>query len=96
MLLDDGFLIVAGVAWSVMSVCHQVSVQFCSPDWIRGRTSSFYILTLQGSTALGSLLFGWIASLQTIKISIMLCGVVALSGIFLIRFFPLTNDASAD
>jgi hypothetical protein len=45
---------------------------------------------------LGSLLFGWIASFQTIKISIMLCGVVSLSGLFLIRSFPLTSDASAD
>jgi MFS family permease len=96
MLLDDGFLIVAGVAWSVMSVCHQVAVQFCSPDWVRGRTSSFYLLTLQGCTALGSLLFGWIASFLTIRISIMLCGVVALIGLFLIRLFPLTNDASTD
>jgi predicted MFS family arabinose efflux permease len=96
MMLDDGFLIIAGVTWSVMSVSHQVAVQSCSPDWVRGRTSSFYILTLQGSTAVGSLLFGWIASFQTIRISIMLCGLVSLSGLFLIRPFPLTNDASID
>ena len=73
MLLDDLFLIVGGVSWSIMTVTHQVAVQFCSPDWVRGRTTSFYMLTLQGATALGSLTFGWVAQLTTIRESIMLC-----------------------
>lgn len=96
MLLDDLFLIVGGISWSVMTVTHQVAVQFCSPDWVRGRTTSFYMLTLQGTTALGSLIFGWIAQLTTIRESIMLCAVVAMTGILLIRRFPLTDDSSAE
>ncbi len=96
MLLDDLFLIVGGVSWSVMTVTHQVAVQFCSPDWVRGRTTSFYMLTLQGATALGSLTFGWIAQLTTIRESIMLCAVVSMIGILLIRRFPLTNNDSAE
>jgi len=96
MLLDDLFLIVGGVSWSVMTVTHQVAVQFCSPDWVRGRTTSFYMLTLQGATALGSLTFGWIAQLSTIRESIMLCAVVSMIGILLIRRFPLTNNESAE
>lgn len=96
MLLDDLFLIVGGVAWSVMTVTHQVAVQFCSPDWVRGRTTSFYMLTLQGATAIGSMTFGWIAQLSTIRQSIMLCAVVSMIGILLIRRFPLTNDDSAE
>ncbi len=96
MLLDDIFLIVGGIAWSVMTVTHQVAVQFCSPDWVRGRTTSFYMLTLQGTTALGSLTFGWIAQLSTIRESIMLCAVVSMIGILLIRRFPLTNSDSAE
>lgn len=96
MLLDDIFLIVGGIAWSVMTVTHQVAVQFCSPDWVRGRTTSFYMLTLQGATALGSLTFGWIAQLTTIRESIMLCAVVSMFGILLIRRFPLTDATSAE
>ena len=96
MLLDDLFLIVGGVAWSVMTVTHQVAVQFCSPDWVRGRTTSFYMLTLQGATALGSLAFGWIAQLATIRQSIMLCALVAMIGILFIRPFPLTNADSVE
>jgi MFS family permease len=96
MLLDDLFLIVGGVSWSVMTVTHQVAVQFSSPDWVRGRTTSFYMLTLQGATAVGSMTFGWIAQLTTIRESIMLCAVVSMLGILLIRRFPLTNNESAE
>ena len=96
MLLDDLFLIVGGVSWSVMTVTHQVAVQFSSPDWVRGRTTAFYMLTLQGATAVGSMTFGWIAQLTTIRESIMLCAVVSMLGILLIRRFPLTNNESAE
>lgn len=96
MLLDDLFLIVGGVSWSVMTVTHQVAVQFSSPDWVRGRTTSFYMLTLQGATAVGGMTFGWIAQLTTIRESIMLCAVVSMLGILLIRRFPLTNNESAE
>ena len=96
MLLDDVFLIVGGVAWSVMTVTHQVAVQFCSPDWVRGRTTSFYMLTLQGATAIGSMAFGWIAQFTTIRESIMLCAVVSMLGLLLIRRFPLTDHSSQE
>ena len=96
MLLDDVFLIVGGVAWSVMNVTHQVAVQFCSPDWVRGRTTSFYMLTLQGATAIGSMAFGWIAQFTTIRESIMLCAVVSMLGLLLIRRFPLTDHSSQE
>ena len=96
MLLDDVFLIVGGVAWSVMTVTHQVAVQFCSPDWVRGRTTSFYMLTLQGATAIGSMAFGWIAQFTTIRESSMLCAVVSMLGLLLIRRFPLTDHSSQE
>jgi len=96
MLLDDIFLIIGGISWSLMTVTHQVAVQFCSPDWVRGRTTSFYMLTLQGMTAIGSMAFGWIAQLTTIRESIMLCAVVSMIGILLIRRFPLTDASSAE
>jgi len=96
MLLDDIFLIVGGIAWSVMTITHQVAVQFCSPDWVRGRTTSFYMLTLQGATAIGSMIFGWTAQLTSIRESIMLCALVSMIGILLIRRFPLTDASSAE
>jgi hypothetical protein len=54
------------------------------------------MLTLQGATAVGSMTFGWIAQLTSIRESIMLCAVVSMLGILLIRRFPLTNNESAE
>jgi hypothetical protein len=47
-------------------------------------------------TAIGSMTFGWIAQLTTIRESIMLCAVVSMVGILLIRRFPLTDASSAE
>ncbi|BDX30314.1 hypothetical protein TUM20985_08610 [Mycobacterium antarcticum] len=46
MFLDASFLFAAGWAGSVLSIGHQVSVQAGSPDEMRGRMNSFYILAL--------------------------------------------------
>ena len=96
MLRDDLFLIVGGAAWSIMNITHQVAVQFCSPDWVRGRTSAFYVLVLEGTYALGSLIFGWVAELTSIHISLLICGLVSMVGLLLIRRFPLTDDSVSE
>jgi len=82
---------VAGLFWIVVAVNHNVSVQNCSPDWVRGRTISFYLLTFQGSLALGSWLAGWVADHAGIGVAVPLCGLLSASGIILIPLFPLAR-----
>lgn len=94
MLLDASFLLAGGFSWSILTVSHQVSVQLSSPDMLRGRLTSFYLLTLQGSMALGSLVFGWIAATCGVSRSIMLCGFVAMAGLLLVKKYPLTTGQS--
>jgi predicted MFS family arabinose efflux permease len=72
-------------------VNHNVSVQLCSPDWVRGRTISFYLMTFQGSLAIGSWIAGWVADRMGIGFAIPLCGILCACGIFLIPWFPLTK-----
>lgn len=93
MLLDAAFLLVMGFSWGILSVCHQISVQSSCPDSLRGRVTSFYILTLQGSMALGSVIFGWLAEYAGVSRTIMICGFVAMAGLLLVRRFPLSDDA---
>jgi len=80
-----------GLCWIVVAVNHNVSVQLCSPDWVRGRTISFYLMTFQGSLAIGSWIAGWVADRMGIDFSIPLCGILCACGIFLIPWFPLTK-----
>jgi len=84
-------MLVAGLFWIVVAVNHNVSVQHCSPDWVRGRTISFYLLTFQGSLALGSWVAGWVADRAGIGVAVPLCGVFCATGIILIPFFPLAR-----
>lgn len=86
-------MLVAGLFWIVVAVNHNVSIQLCSPDWVRGRTISFYLLTFQGSLALGSWIAGWVADREGIGTSVVLCGATCGLGILLIPWFPLTRES---
>jgi len=85
-------MLVAGLFWIVVAVNHNVSIQLCSPDWVRGRTISFYLLTFQGSLALGSWIAGWVADRAGIGTSVILCGITCGMGILLIPWFPLKRS----
>ena len=79
----------AGLFWIVVAVNHNVSVQQCSPDWVRGRTISIYLMVFQGSLAMGSWASGWIADVAGIRAAVLLSGLLCASGALLIPRFPL-------
>jgi MFS family permease len=87
--LAMGAMFTAGLFWIVVAVNHNVSIQQCSPDWIRGRTISIYLMTFQGSLALGSWISGWIADEAGIRTAVLLSGLLCASGVLLIPRFPL-------
>jgi predicted MFS family arabinose efflux permease len=95
MLADAVFLFVAGFAWSVLVISHQVAVLTTAPDGMRGLITSFYALTVQGSLAAGSFLFGAIAQHIGCSRSIMLAGLVAMGGLALVRRFPLSDGSAS-
>ncbi|MDG4668715.1 MFS transporter [Mycobacterium sp. 236(2023)] len=89
MLLDASFLLVAGFCWGTLTVAHQWAVQKASPDGRRALMTSFYTLTLQGSLAAGSFLFGLVATYLGVSPTIFICGLVTASGLLLVRRFPI-------
>lgn len=89
MLLDASFLLVAGFCWGILTVAHQWAVQTAAPADMRGLMTSFYSLVLQGSLAVGSFLFGLIAIRAGVSVTILICGLVAASGLLLVRAFPM-------
>ena len=88
-LLVAGAMLVAGLFWIMVAVNHNVSVQMSSPDAVRGRMISFYLITFQGSLALGSWMVGWVADMAGIGFAVTLSGVLSACGVFLIPWFPL-------
>ncbi len=54
----------AGAAWIIVNSSMNAAAQLAIPSWVRARAMSVYILVFQGSVAIGSLLWGQIASLH--------------------------------
>ncbi len=54
----------AGAAWIIVNSSMNAAAQLATPSWVRARAMSVYILVFQGSVAIGSLLWGQIASMQ--------------------------------
>ena len=92
MLLDATFLVFFGFTWSALSVSHQYAVQIYSPGHMRGLIMSIYALVLQGSMAVGSFGFGLIAERFSVSRSILLAGFVAMSGLLLVRRYPMPEN----
>ncbi|GAY18206.1 hypothetical protein MSZK_49320 [Mycobacterium sp. shizuoka-1] len=92
MLLDASFLLFFGFSWSILSVSHQFSVQTASPERMRGLMTSFYNMTLQGSMALGSVVFGIIAEKQVVSVAILIAGILATTGLLFVRRYPVSDE----
>ncbi|WP_313674276.1 MFS transporter [Mycolicibacterium sp.] len=94
MLLDAIFLLFLGLAWSILSTSHQIAVQIASPPAARGLTTSFYGMALQGSIAVGSFVFGLLSRYVGVSPSILVAGLLALTGLLLVRRYPLPDPAA--
>lgn len=55
-------LLMAGFAWLVLMSGFNTAVQSISPDWVRGRTISVYLLIVFGCLAVGSAVWGAVAT----------------------------------
>ena len=91
MVLDAVFLFILGLAWSLLSIAQLFAVQLAAPEHLRGLMNSCYALVLQGSLAAGSLAFGVLADHSGVSRSILAAGMLAMSGLLLVRRFPLAG-----
>jgi predicted MFS family arabinose efflux permease len=55
-------MLFAGAAWLSVVSTLQVSAQFSLPAWVRARGMAIYLASFMGSTAIGSVLWGRVAS----------------------------------
>ncbi|MET0544304.1 MAG: MFS transporter [Variovorax sp.] len=59
-----------GAAWITVANSLSVSAQLALPDWVRARGMSTYQMAIMGSTAIGAALWGQVATLTTLHISL--------------------------
>ena len=75
----------AGAAWIGILACLNTAAQTMSPPWVRARALSMYLLVLQGGMAIGSTMWGALATRVGLP-NALLCSALALvAGLATIR-----------
>ena len=83
-------LFASGIAWIAILACLNVAAQTMSPPWMRARALSMYLLVLQGGMAIGSTVWGALATKYGVPTT-MLCSAGALIlGLVTVRRYRLT------
>jgi predicted MFS family arabinose efflux permease len=83
-------LFTAGAAWIGILACFNVVAQTMCPSWMRARALSMYLLVLQGGMALGSAVWGELASRQGVPAALMWSALAMVVGLTTIRRHRLT------
>ncbi|HEV2396904.1 MAG TPA: MFS transporter [Candidatus Sulfotelmatobacter sp.] len=83
-------LFTAGAAWIGILACFNVVAQTMCPSWMRARALSMYLLVLQGGMAVGSALWGEVASRQGIPAALAWSALALVLGLLTIRRHRLT------
>ena len=62
----------AGMAWITVANSLSVSAQLSLPDWVRARGMSMYQMGIMGSSAIGAAIWGQIATVGTLRVSLLI------------------------
>lgn len=82
-------MVLVGSAWIITANSLSVSSQMGLPDWVRARGMSMNQMVIMGASAIGAAVWGQVATLSSISISVATAAVVGvLAMAFAIRFMP--------
>ena len=91
-----GALLAGGIAWITLLSLFNVTARSVVPRWIEARALAVYLLTYQGGTAVGSLLWGAVASRIGVPLTLLCAGAGLMLSLLLSKVLSLARVASAD
>jgi MFS family permease len=91
-----GIMVICGAAWVSVLSSLQVAAQISVPAWVRGRALALYIMVFSASLALGSLIWGWIASHTSTPAALLISAVALMLTAFAVRKFSLGGHEAPD
>ncbi|MEJ8845203.1 MFS transporter [Variovorax rhizosphaerae] len=87
-----------GAAWITVANSLSVSAQLALPDWVRARGMSTYQMAIMGATAFGAAVWGQIATVSTLQVSLCIATVsgtlAMLTALRLVRDHGTDDDVS--
>ncbi len=90
------FAAAAGLAYLSALATFNLVIQFVCPGWVRARILSMYVLVLQGGFALGSIVWGALATHTSVKFAMTSAAAALLAGLLLAPWYRLQIPAFAD
>jgi quinol monooxygenase YgiN len=82
-------MLCAGAAWIITANTLTVSAQIGLPDWVRARGMSMYQMAIMGASASGAAVWGQVATLSSVSISVALAAVTGVLTMALVsRLIP--------
>jgi MFS family permease len=89
-------MLFGGAAWISTANSLSVSAQLALPNWVRARGMSIYQMAIMGASASGAALWGQVATLQTVQISLAIAaatGVLTMMAAhYLVKDLSLEED----
>ncbi|HVF64275.1 MAG TPA: MFS transporter [Casimicrobiaceae bacterium] len=89
-------MMAAGMAWISVTNSLTVAAQMGLPDWVRARGMSIVQMSIMGGTAIGAAVWGQVASLTSVRTSLVLAAACALASIVLLRRYRVGGRAEED
>lgn len=83
-------MFVAGLAWIGILACLNVTAQTMCPSWMRARALSMYLLVLQGGMAIGSAVWGALATRYGVPEAMIGASIALIIGLSTVKRHRLT------
>jgi MFS family permease len=89
-------MLAAGIAWISVANSLAVAAQMALPNWVKARGMAMHQMAMMGGAALGSALWGQIATLTDVQTSLTLAAVGGVAGLLATRSFKVGGRAEED
>jgi MFS family permease len=89
-------MVAAGAAWISVANSLTVTAQLTLPDWVRARGMAIYQMALMAGSALGAALWGQVASMSSLRTSLLASAALAMVGVVVLRRWRLGAYSEED
>ena len=89
-------MLVAGATWITTANTLSVSAQMGLPDWVRARGMSMFQIAITGASALGAALWGQVATVGSVPLSLLLAAVTGVVATALANHFMPAHATTED
>ncbi len=89
-------MVLGGMAWIMVANSVTISAQLALPDWVRARGMSIYQMSIMGGTAIGAVIWGKLADLTSVPVSLATCAATLMIALLLTKNRMLEGAAEED